>query len=178
MLKKVKKKLKLLLSKEEGKISKLSLGVGVGLFFSVELINAYSLNKQLFNINGDPTPKHIHQVDIKISENEPNNIEFQTQINNTCLIIGAVGGSGSCEASYWYDIIGGYTDTPSNSYVCNGDDISKTCRVRGNANDYGYVKYEWHNNDPNFDCSKYYGTFEVKVFTNARQRVNTWKNVI
>ncbi len=34
-LKKVKKKLKLLLSKEEGKISKLSLGVGVGLFFVI-----------------------------------------------------------------------------------------------------------------------------------------------
>jgi hypothetical protein len=115
---------------------------------------------------------------IKIDNTEPSDINFEQQINQSCLIIVESGGSGSCGSSYWYDIAGGYSSTPSNSYRCSGNAISKTCDVRGNFNDYGYVRYEWHNNDPNFDCNSQYGTFYTEVKTSSNQRANIWKNVI
>ncbi|MEO2154375.1 MAG: hypothetical protein ABGW69_01050 [Nanoarchaeota archaeon] len=177
MIKKLKKKIKLLLTKEEGKISKLALGIGSALFFSIEPIFPYSLNNVLFNINGNPIPQHIHNVKINIGTN-PEDINFNLQINNTCLLIGEVGGSGSCGGVYWKDVVGGYNTVSSNSYICEGNTVSKICRAKGNKNDYGYVKYEWHNNDPNFNCNSYYGTFKTEVYTSSNQRVNTWKNVI
>jgi hypothetical protein len=177
MIKKLKKKIKLLLTKEEGKISKLALGIGSALFFSIEPVFPYSLDNVLFNINGNPNPQHIHNVKINIGTN-PEDINLNPQINNTCLIIGEVGGSGG-GCGYWSDNIGGYSSTPSNSYICEGNVISKTCKVRGNLNDYGYVKYEWHNNDPNFDCKNYYGTFITQLTApDGCNRINTWKNVI
>ncbi len=196
-MKSIKKKLKLLLSKEEGKINKVGVGIlGTILFFNITHSEVTSGNLKdtgncckgckckyldegtLFDINGNPNPQHLHNIIIKINNTEPSDISFNQQIPQSCLIITEVGGSGNCGSVYWNDITGDYNSISSNTYKCEGNSVSKICWIRGNADDYGYIKYEWHNNDPNFDCNSQYGTFYTEVKSSSNQRVNTWKNVI
>ena len=181
------KKLKLLLSKEEGKIGK----IGVGVLFSVftlKNLESYSLENHFFNMSGNPNPQHIHNIFIEIDQNESFDFNINQQKNQSCLYIIAIG-QGDCSEvgnncqGYWSDITGNAWSSSNNQAVCDGNNISKTCRIRTEDGKYGigYVQYEWHNNDPNFDCNSIVGIFNGNAIDTHNQgwvKINTWQNVI
>ena len=121
----IKKKLKLLLSKEEGKISKVGIGL-VSSFLFFNSLKAYSLNNQLFDITGNPNPQHQHNVEVKIDNTEPSDISFTQQINQSCLIIYEVGAHRG-----WKDVESALVNS-DNTYICTPPDGAtyKNCTAK------------------------------------------------
>jgi hypothetical protein len=145
----LKKKLKLLLTKEEGKISKLSLALGSLLVFSLKELHAnYSLDRELFNITNPETVQHYHNIIVRINETEPEDINFNYQKSDSCLVIYEVGAHRG-----WKDIENVLIEQ-DNTYSCNDNGFLKSCIVKGvrtSSNcknpydwDIGLVKYDFY----------------------------------
>jgi len=194
-----KKKLKLLLTKEEGKISKLSVALGSILFFGLKDLEAgscgnsviyggkisYCLKETLFNITEPANVQHLHNVIIKVNETEPSDIVFNYQKKDSCLLITAISGSACCYNA-WKDITGDFGRNNNYHYLdywCNYDTNlnKKTCWVKASddrISSYGFIKYEYYNKTTSDSCLLNRGTFYTEIYKESYGRVNIWKNII
>ena len=190
-----KKKLKLLLTKEEGKMSKMNIALGSIVFFSLDSFS-YSLNKQLFDITEPSNVQHLHNVIIKINETEPTDITFNYQKKESCLIVTLISLT-SYHDYIWKDITGEFkNEVESRCYVgrtsgfsifdyqCdyNNNQNKKTCWIKTSdlgCDSFGFVKYEYYNKTSFDSCNSNRNIFYTDVYkAGGLSIVNTWKNII